>query len=152
MAVRPILRISGVIAALAAVVLAGAVAYFLTFSPDRKRFPLRGIDVSHHQGVVDWQRVRGDDDAFAYVKATGREVIFYVIDDFLAAYGESLPPRGLWRRSILREPGPSPWTFWQYHNRGWIAGIDKFVDLNVFYADGPSLTAWSARQDPALIR
>jgi lysozyme len=29
-----------------------------------------GVDVSHHQGRIDWARVAGDDIAFAYLKAT----------------------------------------------------------------------------------
>lgn len=29
-----------------------------------------GIDVSHHQGRIDWTRVAGDDISFAYIKAT----------------------------------------------------------------------------------
>jgi lysozyme len=29
-----------------------------------------GIDVSHHQGPIDWGRVAGDDISFAYIKAT----------------------------------------------------------------------------------
>lgn len=31
---------------------------------------MRGIDVSHHQGDIDWQRVAADDVAFAIIKAT----------------------------------------------------------------------------------
>ena len=31
---------------------------------------MRGIDVSHHQGEIDWDRVAADDIAFAYLKAT----------------------------------------------------------------------------------
>jgi lysozyme len=38
--------------------------------PDRHRYPVRGIDVSHYQGAIDWPAVAGDDVAFAYVKAT----------------------------------------------------------------------------------
>ncbi|TIQ31757.1 MAG: lysozyme [Mesorhizobium sp.] len=40
------------------------------FPPDRAEFPIRGIDVSHHQGNIDWQRVAADDVAFAIIKAT----------------------------------------------------------------------------------
>src|SRR5213076_680529 len=47
---------------------------------DRHRYPLRGIDVSHYQGSIDWRRVARDDVAFAYVKATegvhGRDARF----------------------------------------------------------------------------
>lgn len=54
--------------------------YFVTFSPDRGRYPIRGIDVSHHQGDIDWQKVAADDVGFAYIKAT--EGGDYVDEDF----------------------------------------------------------------------
>lgn len=37
---------------------------------DHRQYLVRGIDVSHYQGTIDWRRVAGDDVAFAYVKAT----------------------------------------------------------------------------------
>ncbi|TIP02222.1 MAG: lysozyme, partial [Mesorhizobium sp.] len=40
------------------------------FPPDRSEFPIRGIDVSHHQGRIDWPRVAADDVVFAIIKAT----------------------------------------------------------------------------------
>lgn len=39
-------------------------------NPDRVQFPVRGIDVSHHQGAIDWQSLPRDDVQFAYIKAT----------------------------------------------------------------------------------
>lgn len=39
-------------------------------SPDRSRYPVRGIDVSRHQNEIDWQRVAADDVSFAIMKAT----------------------------------------------------------------------------------
>ncbi len=49
-----------------------AMAYFtfLNFHPDATRYPVRGIDVSHHQGPIDWQAVAGSGIAFVYMKAT----------------------------------------------------------------------------------
>lgn len=44
--------------------------YFSSFSPDRSRYPVRGIDVSRHQKDIDWQRVAADDVSFAIMKAT----------------------------------------------------------------------------------
>jgi lysozyme len=38
--------------------------------PDRTRYTVRGIDVSHHQGVIDWQRVAKTRVRFAYLKAS----------------------------------------------------------------------------------
>lgn len=44
--------------------------YLTTFSPNRSRYPVRGIDVSRHQGDIDWKRVAADDVSFAIIKAT----------------------------------------------------------------------------------
>lgn len=44
--------------------------YLRKSAPDRLRFPVRGIDVSHHQGTIDWAAVCSDDVAFAYLKAS----------------------------------------------------------------------------------
>ena len=38
--------------------------------PGLGRFPVRGIDVSHHQGVIDWSQVAGAGVHFAFIKAT----------------------------------------------------------------------------------
>ncbi|RAZ93020.1 lysozyme [Mesorhizobium hawassense] len=60
--------LAGVVVACA--IAAGAYFWFRGFSPDRAEFPIRGIDVSHHQGTIDWRRVAADDVAFAIIKAT----------------------------------------------------------------------------------
>jgi lysozyme len=44
--------------------------WFLHYEPDRDRYPIRGIDVSHHQGRIDWANVAADDVAFVYMKAS----------------------------------------------------------------------------------
>jgi len=33
-------------------------------------YPVRGVDVSHHQGPIDWPALAADDTSFAYIKAT----------------------------------------------------------------------------------
>src|SRR5688572_25770827 len=38
--------------------------------PRRSEFPVQGVDVSHHQGTIDWLRLRQADLRFAYIKAT----------------------------------------------------------------------------------
>lgn len=38
--------------------------------PDRRRFPVHGIDVSHHQGPIDWALVKASGQSFAFIKAT----------------------------------------------------------------------------------
>lgn len=39
-------------------------------TPSELMFPVRGIDVSHHQGSIDWTRVAASGTAFAYIKAS----------------------------------------------------------------------------------
>ncbi len=58
------------LAMFAAIVALAAWWWFREYRPDRDRYPIRGIDVSHHQGSIDWSKVAGDDVAFAYLKAT----------------------------------------------------------------------------------
>lgn len=48
----------------------------------------------------------------------------------------------LWISNIVTPPewfGEENWTFWQYCDRGHVAGISEYVDLNVFYGDRGSL-------------
>lgn len=39
-------------------------------APSRSTYPIRGLDVSHHQGPIDWAAVAGEKIDFVYVKAT----------------------------------------------------------------------------------
>ncbi len=66
---------------------AGGWLYFVTYTPDRTKYPVRGIDVSHHQGVIDWQKVVADDVSFAIIKATegGDHVDRKFLSNFLVA-------------------------------------------------------------------
>ncbi len=62
-----------VIAAVVVVAIASATAWFVWLPEYRPRLQpgeRYGIDVSHHQGEIDWRRVAGDDIEFAYLKAT----------------------------------------------------------------------------------
>ena len=38
--------------------------------PSRAEYPLRGVDVSHHQGTIDWVRLARAGNDFAYIKAS----------------------------------------------------------------------------------
>ncbi len=44
---------------------------FVRFNyPSHLAYPVRGFDVSHHQGRIDWARVAGPEAAFVFIKAT----------------------------------------------------------------------------------
>ncbi len=49
--------------------------------PDKEEFPVRGIDVSHHQGQIDWKMLAKQDVSFAYIKATEGED--FLDEDFI---------------------------------------------------------------------
>jgi lysozyme len=49
---------------------AGIYSYAIHWRPSLRHYPVQGIDVSHHQGNVDWSKVRAAGVAFAYIKAT----------------------------------------------------------------------------------
>jgi lysozyme len=60
-----------VFVALALVIVAGVVNWQ---RPGVARFPVRGIDVSHHQGEIDWDAVASGELRFVFIKATeGRD-------------------------------------------------------------------------------
>jgi len=215
----------------ACAVAVGAYFWFRGFSPDRAEFPIRGIDVSHHQGKIDWRRVAADDVAFAIIKATeggthvdtlfatnlrearaaglavgayhfftfcksgaeqaqnfiaavphetgtlppvvdiefggncatrptteefgkelgdflgeveqgfGQRAIVYLAGDAVESYGNAVPDRPRWVRSIVWPPMGQEWLVWQYHNAGRVDGIDGVVDLNVLQGDRQTLEA-----------
>src|SRR5262245_35091013 len=76
----PRARKLGLAAAAGLLLAAGAVALhfraggFALDRPSPAEYPLDGIDVSHHQGPIDWTRVAAAGTDFAFIKATeGRD-------------------------------------------------------------------------------
>ena len=39
-------------------------------NPSAAKYPIRGVDVSHYQGEIDWKQLSAEDIRFAYIKAT----------------------------------------------------------------------------------
>lgn len=91
-------------------------------------------------------QVRADVDTFlALIEAgLGRPAVLYLIGTQLPRlFGELGPPdRALWQRNMYQAPGPLPWRIWQWHSRGWVAGVDAWTDLNVFNGDEAAYQAW----------
>ena len=57
-------------AAAAAAMALGCVAAYPWLEPARLLYATHGIDVSHHQGAINWQAVADTNVRFAYIKAT----------------------------------------------------------------------------------
>ncbi len=66
----------------------------------------------------------------------GRAPLFYMTKEFMDEYHSlAFPTAGIWIRDVFRRPSlPAglSWEFWQFANRGRVAGIPEVVDLNVF--------------------
>lgn len=61
------------LAVLSAAAAMGALLYFGVIwlhDPDPVRYPVRGIDISHHQGSIDWNALRSHSFSFVFIKAT----------------------------------------------------------------------------------
>jgi lysozyme len=58
------------LATLIAAALGGGYRHYLGYEPASARFPVRGIDVSHHQGAIDWDALERAQVRFAYMKAS----------------------------------------------------------------------------------
>lgn len=70
----PMKYLLGALVGLAILAVAGYELYtrgYIRFNyPDATRFPVRGIDVSHHQGTIDWPAVKASGVEFAFIKAS----------------------------------------------------------------------------------
>jgi len=53
-----------------AVATGALIAGYPWLEPARLLHDVHGVDVSHHQGEIDWQAVAADGVAFAFIKAT----------------------------------------------------------------------------------
>lgn len=63
-------RIVLIVAALAAALGIAAWLGHGHWTPSRSAYSVQGIDVSHHQGRIDWTKLRAQGVDFAYIKAT----------------------------------------------------------------------------------
>jgi len=70
------------------------------------RYDIRGVDVSHHQGPIDWSALAGDGTTFAYIKATeGADWIDSRFSENWQAAGDVGVLRGAYHFFTLCTPG-----------------------------------------------
>jgi lysozyme len=63
-------RIAAIAVALAVALAAATWLYAGHWHPSDRDFPVQGVDVSHHQGRIDWPLLPGQGVDFAYIKAS----------------------------------------------------------------------------------
>jgi len=75
-------------------------------NPSFARFPVRGIDVSHHQGSIAWDAVRRDDVTFAFLKATeGQDHVDTLFAENWKRAGQAGIARGAYHFFTFCSPG-----------------------------------------------
>lgn len=96
----------GLLLALLVTLAGGAVLYSKAWHPSESAYPLQGIDISHHQGAIDWAALPAQGVDFAYLKAT--EGGDFTDPDFTAnwdAAGRAGISRGAYHFFTLCRPG-----------------------------------------------
>jgi lysozyme len=74
--------------------------------PSKKKYPIRGIDISHHQGEIDWLKVKNKKLSFIFIKATeGHDFIDEDFDENWYWSKEIGLIRGAYHFYSLRIPG-----------------------------------------------
>ena len=74
--------------------------------PSEEAYPVQGIDVSHHQGAIDWSLLPDQGVDFAYIKATeGGDFVDPLFAENWDAAGESGIARGAYHFFTLCKPG-----------------------------------------------
>jgi lysozyme len=96
----------GVVIVLAAVGLWGWFGWLPNYRPNLEDGERYGVDVSNHQGEVDWERVAGDDMEFAYIKASeGGDFVDEWFDRNWEGAGAAGLDRGAYHFFTLCRPG-----------------------------------------------
>jgi lysozyme len=100
---------AGASALLGLVIAAGVIGWFAwlpSHRPQLRPGERYGIDVSHHQGSIDWQRVANDGISFAYIKASEGATFTdpRFAENWLGADGAGLD-RGAYHFFSLCSPG-----------------------------------------------
>ncbi len=103
---RALLVAVAVLAALGVVAAVGWYVWVPRYRPSLRAGETYGVDVSHHQGAIDWARVAGDDMTFAYIKATegGDHVDARFAENWRGA-GDAGIARGAYHFFTLCRPG-----------------------------------------------
>jgi lysozyme len=99
--------------------------------PSLARYPVQGVDVSHHQGRIDWARLAGRHAQFAYIKAS--EGATFRDEDFAhnwqAAQAAGVVPGAYHYFTLCRSGAQQAANFIGSASPGRDSGLPPAVDL-----------------------
>ena len=97
---------AGVLLAIALIISLGLAALIRRDDPDTNQYPVSGIDISHHQGPIDWAEVASSGIQFAFIKSTeGRDFSDPRFEFNWEASGVEGVPRGAYHFFTFCSPG-----------------------------------------------
>ena len=80
--------------------------YASSWRPSESKYPRQGVDVSRHNGLIDWATVGGQSVDFAYIKASeGGDLKDWRFDENWAGAGRQGIARGAYHYFSLCAPG-----------------------------------------------
>lgn len=126
-------------------------AWLPQYRPDLHDGESYGVDVSHHQGAIDWSRVASDDVTFAYIKSTegGDWIDPRFVENWTGA-GEAGLDRGAYHFFTLCRPGIEQAE--NFLATAWSGELPPAVDLELAgnCSDRPPVETVSAELDDFL--
>ena len=97
---------------------------------------MKGIDVSVHNGKIDWQKVRAAGIDFAILRAGygyASSLVTHTADDIKSRYT-------IWLAHWVDQTNYcGAYGIWQHSEKGKVAGINGNVDLDICYKDFPTI-------------
>jgi len=106
--------------------------YFLPkgISIDKEQYPITGIDVSRHSGVIDWEKIKRQHINFVYVKATEGED--YIDPNYLI----NVTAANKWKLKVgeyhffrFNKPGRTQAVNFLFHTRNFSGKLTPVVDV-----------------------
>jgi lysozyme len=89
---------------LSIILLSNGIVWFV--NPDKSKFNIRGIDISHHNGRIDWLKLKESGTVFVIIKATeGDDHVDHMFDENWNKSGENGFVRGAYHFFSLRIGG-----------------------------------------------
>ena len=106
--------------------------YFLPkgINIDKEQYPITGIDVSRHSGIIDWKKIKSQNISFVYVKATEGED--YIDPNYLA----NVTAANKWKIKVgeyhffrFNKPGKTQAVNFLLHTRNFTGKLIPVVDI-----------------------
>jgi lysozyme len=97
---------------------------------DKSKYPITGIDVSRHSGIIDWNKIRNQKVNFVYIKATEGEDYLdpNYVTNITAAHKSNLKV-GEYHFFRFNKPGKTQAINFLFHTRNFTGKLTPVLDV-----------------------